>query len=337
MSEILPIVCKPCLGDDKMMKMSRMEDGEACVICEEAFTSYWWKIGELGRRKKTHLCRRCAKLKNVCQSCLKDLDFGLTIETRDLALGKEDYDLAAAADSAYTDRTRRYQLIQAEQKLNSEQSANRMTHSSRQLKAARVGKLLRKVLGSQSADRDDGGDDDRGDSNATVCSLWLGGDVDALNEKMIRDAFDEHAPLPPERVNVLSQSRCAFVEFDTHEHAKQTLGSIGSSIRIGPAQLIVRWARAKKQFGQRRQPTTRKREPLVGESKNRASNKRQRTEKQPEQQDQQQCYRVRQDSKRYPYPSMDPSQFGSPPDAQVLSTPQSVPASLDTLTASQYI
>lgn len=35
------------------------------------------------RYKKTEICQTCAKLKNVCQTCLFDLDFGLPVEVRD--------------------------------------------------------------------------------------------------------------------------------------------------------------------------------------------------------------------------------------------------------------
>lgn len=39
------------------------------------------------RFKKTEICQTCAKLKNVCQTCLLDLEFGLPTQVRDAALG----------------------------------------------------------------------------------------------------------------------------------------------------------------------------------------------------------------------------------------------------------
>jgi len=36
--------------------------------------------------KKTELCHTCAKLKNVCQTCVLDLEFGLPVQVRDSAL-----------------------------------------------------------------------------------------------------------------------------------------------------------------------------------------------------------------------------------------------------------
>ena len=38
------------------------------------------------RFKKTEVCQTCAKLKNVCQTCLLDLDYGM------LYLGRRDKD-----------------------------------------------------------------------------------------------------------------------------------------------------------------------------------------------------------------------------------------------------
>jgi pre-mRNA-splicing factor RBM22/SLT11 len=42
------------------------------------------------RFKKTEVCQTCAKLKNVCQTCLLDLEFGLPIQVRDNALKVKD-------------------------------------------------------------------------------------------------------------------------------------------------------------------------------------------------------------------------------------------------------
>ena len=47
------------------------------------FTVFKWKAGTNGRFKKT-----CAKLKNVCQTCLFDLQYGLPVEIRDKFLGE---------------------------------------------------------------------------------------------------------------------------------------------------------------------------------------------------------------------------------------------------------
>src|SRR6185436_14672928 len=39
------------------------------------------------RFKKTEICQTCSKVKNVCQTCLLDLEFGVPVQARDTILG----------------------------------------------------------------------------------------------------------------------------------------------------------------------------------------------------------------------------------------------------------
>ena len=78
-----PLVCENCLGDDKMVRMTKANAGSTCKICERGFTVFRWKAGTRGRFKSTVVCQSCAKMKNVCQCCLYDLQFGLPVQVRD--------------------------------------------------------------------------------------------------------------------------------------------------------------------------------------------------------------------------------------------------------------
>lgn len=54
------------------------------------FTVFRWCPGAGMRYKKTEVCQTCSKLKNVCQTCLLDLEYGLPVQVRDAALKVKD-------------------------------------------------------------------------------------------------------------------------------------------------------------------------------------------------------------------------------------------------------
>ena len=64
------------------------------------------------RFKKTEICQTCAKLKNVCQTCLLDLEYGLPIQVRDQALGVKD-------NIAKSDVNKEYFIQNAEKQVSS--------------------------------------------------------------------------------------------------------------------------------------------------------------------------------------------------------------------------
>lgn len=45
-------------------------------ICARPFTVFRWCPGTRMRFKKTEVCQTCSKMKNVCQTCLLDLEYG---------------------------------------------------------------------------------------------------------------------------------------------------------------------------------------------------------------------------------------------------------------------
>lgn len=85
-----PILCETCLGDNPYVRMAKEKYGAECKICIRPFTVFRWCPGARMRFKKTEVCQTCAKLKNVCQTCLLDLEYGLPIQVRDSALKVKD-------------------------------------------------------------------------------------------------------------------------------------------------------------------------------------------------------------------------------------------------------
>ncbi|KAF9075173.1 pre-mRNA-splicing factor SLT11 [Rhodocollybia butyracea] len=82
-----PILCETCLGDNPFIRMSKQEYGKSCGTCARPFTVFRWNPGSGMRFKTTVICQTCAKIKNICQTCLLDLEYGLPTQVRDTALG----------------------------------------------------------------------------------------------------------------------------------------------------------------------------------------------------------------------------------------------------------
>jgi len=79
-----PILCETCLGDNPYVRMIRGEEDKECKICARPYTGFRWRPGgQQSRYKNTIVCQSCARLKNVCQTCLFDMEYGLPVEVRD--------------------------------------------------------------------------------------------------------------------------------------------------------------------------------------------------------------------------------------------------------------
>ncbi|CAN0064461.1 LOW QUALITY PROTEIN: pre-mRNA-splicing factor RBM22 [Lethenteron reissneri] len=85
-----PILCQTCLGENPYIRMTKEKYGKECKICCRPFTVFRYCPGARMRFKKTEVCQTCSKMKNVCQTCLLDLEYGLPVQVRDSALALKD-------------------------------------------------------------------------------------------------------------------------------------------------------------------------------------------------------------------------------------------------------
>ncbi|KAL3339197.1 hypothetical protein AABB24_028035 [Solanum stoloniferum] len=93
-----PIICESCLGDSPYVRMTKADYDKECKICTRPFTVFRWRPGRDARYKKSEICQTCSKLKNVCQVCLLDLEYGLPVQVRDTALSINSNDAIPKSD-----------------------------------------------------------------------------------------------------------------------------------------------------------------------------------------------------------------------------------------------
>ncbi|KAI8801656.1 Pre-mRNA-splicing factor RBM22 [Cladochytrium replicatum] len=84
-----PILCETCLGNNPYVRMMKEGFGKECKICGRPFTVFRWSPGQGMRFKKTEICQTCAKIKNVCQTCVLDLEYSLPTQVRDSVLATQ--------------------------------------------------------------------------------------------------------------------------------------------------------------------------------------------------------------------------------------------------------
>eukprot|EP01137_Pigoraptor_chileana_P031420 Opistho-2@19237 len=179
-----PILCQTCLGDNPYIRMTKEKFGKECKICERPFTVFRWCPGAKMRFKKTEVCQTCSKIKNVCQTCILDLEYGLPVEVRDKALGM-------AGNVPTTDVNREYYVQNAEAELA---AANDPTAPAGDIgKATAPTDLLRRLARSQPYYKR---------NRAHICSFWVKGECKRGDECPYRHEMptDPNDPLAKQNI-----------------------------------------------------------------------------------------------------------------------------------------
>jgi pre-mRNA-splicing factor RBM22/SLT11 len=78
------------MGDEQFVRMTKAPFGHDCKVCLKPFTVFRWCPGRGMRFRRTEICQTCCRLKNVCQSCILDLQYALPVQIRDGVLQIKD-------------------------------------------------------------------------------------------------------------------------------------------------------------------------------------------------------------------------------------------------------
>src|SRR3546814_34196 len=58
------------------MRMVKQTFAGTCKMCEKPYTLFRWNPRQGARQKRTEICQTCSRIKNICQCCLLDLQYG---------------------------------------------------------------------------------------------------------------------------------------------------------------------------------------------------------------------------------------------------------------------
>ena len=103
--EDFPQLCETCLGPNPYVRMLKLPPGhKLCKISGLAYQAFKWKPAG-GRQKETIISYAVAKERNICQTCLNDMQYGLPVGVRDKLLAQmgqsEALTSASQAGAAY--------------------------------------------------------------------------------------------------------------------------------------------------------------------------------------------------------------------------------------------
>lgn len=85
------MLCETCLGPNPYVRMTKTPYGDKlCKISNMPYQGFRWKAGPGGRTKETIISIAVAKERNICQTCLNDMKYGLPVGVRDALLKKSE-------------------------------------------------------------------------------------------------------------------------------------------------------------------------------------------------------------------------------------------------------
>uniref|UniRef100_A0A8D0W879 Pre-mRNA-splicing factor RBM22 n=1 Tax=Sus scrofa TaxID=9823 RepID=A0A8D0W879_PIG len=261
-----PILCQTCLGENPYIRMTKEKYGKECKICARPFTVFRWCPGVRMRFKKTEVCQTCSKLKNVCQTCLLDLEYGISNSdgTRPVGmLGKatstSDMLLKLARTTPYYKRNRPHICsfwVKGECKRGEECPYRHEKPTDpddpladQNIKDRYYGindpvadKLLKRASTMPRLDPPE---------DKTITTLYVGGLGDTIAETDLRNHFYQFGEI--RTVTVVQRQQCAFIQFATRQAAEVAAEKSFNKLIVNGRRLNVKWGRSQAARGKEKE------------------------------------------------------------------------------------
>lgn len=254
-----PVVCESCLGENPYMRITKTTLGKECKVCYRPFDTYSWSPGKKMRQRSTVVCSTCAKLKNVCQACVLDLDLKVSLHVRDKALGRRD-------DMSKTQLNREGYMANAERYLEAEGQIGGIYSHMGPVSQQQLGKIvgtapykrLMKASGAAgkaaAATTTTTSPLETPPADTAIKTLFVTNLPPPSTETDVRSLFSRYGEVKSIILSKKSPS-CAFINYANRvvaEAAALAIAGAPADCRLHDTALQVQWA--KKPAGAARQP-----------------------------------------------------------------------------------
>ncbi|KFO32014.1 Pre-mRNA-splicing factor RBM22 [Fukomys damarensis] len=251
-----PILCQTCLGENPYIRMTKEKYGKECKICARPFTVFRWCPGVRMRFKKTEVCQTCSKLKNVCQTCLLDLEYGLPIQVRDAGLSfKDDMPKSDVNKEYYTQNMEREVCCQLvlpcfvlclrhEKPTDPDDPLADQNIKDRYygINDPVADKLLKRASTMPRLDPPE---------DKTITTLYVGGLGDTITETDLRNHFYQFGEI--RTITVVQRQQCAFIQFATRQAAEVAAEKSFNKLIVNGRRLNVKWGRSQAARGKEKE------------------------------------------------------------------------------------
>uniref|UniRef100_A0A7S3LJQ7 RRM domain-containing protein n=1 Tax=Aplanochytrium stocchinoi TaxID=215587 RepID=A0A7S3LJQ7_9STRA len=249
LGEDFPMVCEKCLGDNPFLRMIKLPNDAACKITNKPFNVFRWRPGKGRPYKKTIVCYEIAAEKNICQSCLVDMEYGLPVALRDAFLAaQKSKTMDGVAEVPISEVNQAYYFQQKLANRDESGASSNQAASERLLRVAaeftesnekdrifveneidpKTGKLKKKKRSLKPPE------------DKSITTLFLSGLPEEIDEEETKALLQPYGEIV--RVYMLREKCSAFLEFSTRKEAERAIFNAKGKVMCQGKRVRVGWA-----------------------------------------------------------------------------------------------